>query len=349
VTASPGAGAAATHAATTDPGLAGPARAVFFGTGAFALPILAALLELPAIRVVGVVTAPDRPAGRGRLLTASPVATAAATRNVAILQPASLRDEAARAAVAALRPTLGVLADYGRIVPAPILDLPAHGFLNVHPSLLPRHRGAAPIAAAILAGDAETGVSIMRMDAGLDTGPLVAVETWPLAGTETSAELERHAAGVGARLLAGVIPAWLAGELPATPQADAEATLTRPLRREDGRLDGSEPARIAERKVRAYDPWPGAFLEIDRGGAARERVAILAATLTESEPDDEAGRLAAAGDGVALTTIDGRLRLRDVRPAGGRAMTSADWLRGRPSLVGARVLGSAAPPAEGRR
>lgn len=335
--------APAASAAATDRGPAGPTRTVFFGTGPFAVPILAGLLELPEVRVVGVVTAPDRPAGRGRLLAASPVARAAAARNLPLLQPPSLRDEAAREAIAALEPALGVLADYGRIVPTPILDLPPLGFLNVHPSLLPRHRGASPIAAAILAGDPQTGVSIIRMAAGLDTGPVVAAEAWPLGGTETAGELEARAAGAGAGLLARVVPRWIAGDTASTLQEEATATLTRPLRREDGRLDGSEPAVVGERKTRAYEPWPGAFLEIDRGGAAPDRVAILRASVGPTEPGDEAGRLVADGDGVALATAEGRLRLLDVRPAGGRAMTGVEWRRGRPALLEGRAL--AATPA----
>lgn len=315
-----------------------PARTVFFGSGPFAVPILEALLEVPAVRIVAAVTAPDRPAGRGRRATEAPLARAAAARNVPVLQPASLRGGDAVEAIDDLEPALGVLADYGRIVPQNILDLPGHGFLNVHPSLLPRHRGATPIAAAILSGDAEAGVTIFRMDAGLDTGPIVDAESWPLDGRETAPELERRAAEVGARLIARVVPGWLAGDLRAKPQSDELATLTRLLRRDDGRLDGRDAAAIVERRIRAYAPWPGTFIELaDTSGGVSERVAILHGAVGPSGDGDVPGRLVADDGGIALTTADGRLRILDVRPAGGRSMTGAAWRRGRPNLLGLPV------------
>jgi methionyl-tRNA formyltransferase len=336
MTASPPGDTAATAGDTATMGTpaTAPVRTIFFGSGPFAVPMLHALLGLPSIHVVAAVSVPDRPAGRGRAPASSPLSVSAAARNVPLLQPASLRTSEAVDAVAAYRPALGVLADYGRVVPATILELPARGFLNVHPSLLPKHRGAAPIAGAILAGDAETGVTIIRMDAGLDTGPIVAAEAWPLTGSETAPEVERRAAEVGARLLAGVIPAWLAGTAEARPQPSKGATLTKPLRREDGRLDGSEPAAASERRVRAFDPWPGTFIELERRDSAPDRVAVVRAGIAPAAPGDDPGHLVADGRGIALATIDGRLRLLDVRPAGGRPMTGEAWLRGRSELVG---------------
>lgn len=317
----------------------GPARTVFFGSGAFGVPMLDALLGSPAVQVVGVVTVPDRPAGRGRLLAASPVASHAAARNVPLLQPASLRDSAFASALADLAPDLGVLADYGRIVPAAVLDVPGHGFLNVHPSRLPRHRGATPIPATILAGDEEAGVTIIRMDTGVDTGPIVATEAWPLSGGETASELETAAAAAGASLLARTVPEWLAGTIEPQPQDGATATTTRPLARDDGRLDGSEAAALAARRIRAFDPWPGTFIE---AGLPPLRLAVLRAEAAPAQPDDVPGRIVADGRGVALTTVDGRLRLLDVRPAGGTAMRGEEWRRGRAALVGAAAVPRAA-------
>jgi methionyl-tRNA formyltransferase len=301
--------------------------------------MLDALLQLPDVRVVAAVSVPDRPAGRGRLLASSPLVAQAAARNVPVLQPATLRDAAFVDELRGLAPGLGVLADYGRIVPGAVLELPAHGFLNVHPSLLPRHRGATPIPATLLAGDPVAGVTIIRMDAGVDTGPIVAMESWPLSGAETGRELEARAAEVGAALLARTVAGWLDGTLEARPQDASAATLTRPLTREDGRLDGSEPAAASERRVRALDPWPGTFLEValPTGGAAL-RVAVLRAAVHPAAGGDGPGRLVADGRGIALATTDGRLRLLDVRPAGGTAMTGEAWRRGRPGLVGARVI-----------
>ncbi len=301
-----------------------PARTVFFGSGDFALPILEALLGAPDVHVVAVVTAPDRPAGRGGDLTATPVARRARELGLPLLQPSSIRDPEAIATIAAVRPELGILADYGRIIPTALLDVPIHGILNVHPSLLPRHRGATPIPAAILAGDPETGVTIIRMDVGLDTGPIVAAERWPLLDTETAPEVTARATDVGARLLMRSLAGWLAGSLTVEPQDDARATLTRPLRREDGRLDATRSARDLERVVRAYRPWPGAFLDTPIG-----RLAVVAATIAPSEAADLPGQLIRDGDGLALATADGRLRLIEVHLAGSREMAAAEFLRGR--------------------
>ena len=221
-----------------------------------------------------------------------------------------------------------MLADYGQIVPATLLD-PPFGALNLHPSLLPRHRGASPIPATIVAGDRETGVTLMRMDAGLDTGPIVAVERLPLDGSETAPGLEARLADLAADLLAGSLAPWLRGELPATPQAAEGATLTRPLRREDGRLDPSLPATDLERRVRAYLPWPGTFLEADG-----ERLVVGAASVAASRRNDVPGRLVRDGDLPAFTTTDGRLVLERVTPPGRRPMSGADYLRGRrPALA----------------
>jgi methionyl-tRNA formyltransferase len=302
----------------------GPARLVFLGSGAFAVTILEALAGAPEVVLVAVVSAPDRPAGRHGELTPTPVARRAGQLGIALLQPSRIRDPEAIAAIAALHPDVGVLADYGRIVPQAVLDIPPNGILNVHPSLLPRHRGASPIPAAILAGDRETGVTLIRMDAGLDSGPVVAVEAWPLAGMESAPEIEARAAAAGAALVLRSLPGWLAGKLIARPQGEAGATLTRPLRRDDGRLDGARSARELERAVRAYRPWPGSFLETPVG-----RLAVLAAAVEESERGDAPGGIAADGRGLVLMTAEGRLRLVEVQPAGGRPMSSVEFLRGR--------------------
>ena len=326
-------GPPAAHAAAT-----GPARTVFFGSGAFAVPALDTLLALPAVRVVGVVTVPDRPAGRKGTLTGTPVAIAARARGLPLLQPDSLRDDEALGAIKALKPDLGVLADYGRIVPQAILDAPGHGFLNVHPSLLPRHRGATPIQAAILAGDTRTGVTVIQMDAGLDTGPTVAAESFALDGSEGAPDVEARAAAIGAELLARVIPRWLAGELTAVPQNEAAATVTHPLRRDDGRLVPNLAAAELERRVRAMQPWPGAWLELAAGAdGAGDRIAVLRAAVAPPRLGDIAATLVDDDGGVAISTGSGRLRLLEVQPAGRKPMSGDAWRRGRPGLVGTGV------------
>ena len=304
---------------------------VFLGSGGFATPILAALAAHPSVDVVGVVTAPPRPVGRRAVLTRTPVHERADAAGLAIQTPERLRDPVALDAILALGPELVVLADYGQIVPAALLEL-RHGALNLHPSLLPRHRGATPIPAAILAGDAETGVTLMRMDRGLDTGPIVAVERVPLGAGEATPELETRLAAIAAALLARSLDPWLAGELPAQPQDDSTATLTRPLGRADGRLDPSRPAAALERQVRAYRPWPGTFLDLPGG-----RVGVLGARVVPSQAGDAPGRIVSDAAGPALATLNGRLLLDDVQPAGGRSMSGEAWLRGRPSIVGSHV------------
>jgi methionyl-tRNA formyltransferase len=332
-------------------------RAVFFGSGAFAVPVLEALATAPDVALVGVVSTPPRPSGRRAAPATTPVARVAASLGCPLLLPNRLREPAAVDAIAALQPAVGVLSDFGRIVPPAILDRFPHWILNLHPSLLPRHRGASPIPAAILAGDTETGVTLFRMDAGMDTGPVVAVDRVALSGDEDAPGLEDRLAAVAARLLRGSLGPWLRGDLEAVPQSDAGATTTRLLGREDGRLDPSLPAAILERHVRAYRPWPGTWIVTAAG-----RVAVLRAGLgpagtagAEAAPGGagaaggaaiDAGSAGAAGQlppgsivadgpGLALVAGDGRLlRLLEVQPAGGRAMDGAAFRRGRPAIVG---------------
>ena len=308
-----------------------PARVVFLGSGGFAVPILYRLAHWAEVDVVAVVSAPDRPAGRGRSLREGPVASVARKRSLPLLQPTRIRDAEAIDAIRRLRPDVGVLADYGQIVPQALLDVPGRGILNVHPSLLPRHRGASPIPAAILAGDAETGVSLIAMDAGLDTGPIVAVDRWPLSGDETASELEARAAGVGAGLVAKWIGPWLRGEVEATPQGDAGSTLTRPLRREDGALDVWLTAAELERRVRAYQPWPGSFLETPAG-----RLVVWHATPDGLTYETLPGTIGPGPD-LRVATAERWLRLDEVQPAGGRRMPGDAWLRGRPGVAGSVV------------
>ena len=307
------------------------ARVLFLGSGGFAVPSLAALLEQPAIDVVGVVSSPDRPSGRGGAVRAAPLAEFARGHELHLLEPERLRAPEAVEALLALRPELGVLADYGQIVPAALLAAIPRGMLNLHPSLLPRHRGATPIPAAILAGDHVTGVSLIRMDAGIDTGPLVAADEVRLDGSEAAVDLEVRLAEVAASLLARSIGPWLAGVLVARAQSERGVSLTRPLRRVDGRLDPARPATELERQVRAYQGWPGSFIETDAG-----RVVVLAAVLAP-EVQAEPGTLVADQSGLVLATAAGGLRLERVLPAGGRPMSGAELRRGRPGLVGAVV------------
>ena len=315
---------------------ADPTRTIFFGSGTFAVPILEALVALPGVRVVAVVTAPERPAGRSHALTSTPVALLARSLGLDVLQPTRVRAPEAVAEIARLRPDLGVLADYGQIVPRALLDVPPHGILNVHPSRLPRHRGATPIPSTIAEGDAEAGVTIFRMDDGIDTGPIVALDTWPLVGTERAPELEAEAARRGAQLLGATIDGWLAATLLARPQPADGANVTRPFRREDGRLDPSRPARELERRVRAHVPWPGSFVDTALG-----RVTVLAASVADTAGDEEPGRLVAHDGRFALTTSGGRLVFEEAQREGKRPIDGAAFLRGQRQLVNTGILGAA--------
>jgi methionyl-tRNA formyltransferase len=319
-----------------DPAPIRPARTIFFGSGAFAVPILESLVEREDLEVVAVVTPPDRPSGRGRRLQPPPAALAATRLDLRRVAVTRVRAPEAIETMAELMPDLGVLADFGQIIPAALIDVPRLGILNVHPSLLPRHRGATPIQATILAGDPMAGVSVMRMDAGLDTGPIVDARAWPLDGTETAPELEARAGVEGAALLGDLLAGYIRGERPARPQDPAAATLSRPLRREDGRLDPARSAVELERQVRAYQPWPGSHLETSAG-----RLAVMRAEVTGRRPGDRTGTLEIDDDGLALIAADGRLRLLDVLPAGGRLMSGAAYRRGHPDVVGQPVGGAA--------
>lgn len=318
---------------TTDDRPSGDAiRTLFFGSGGFAVPIFDALVDALEIELVGVVSAPDRPTGSRAEPTPAPVARRARALDLPLLQPAKLRAADAVEEVAALEPDFGVLADYGQIVPRSVLELPGHGILNVHPSALPRHRGATPIPATILAGDPVAAVTLIQMDEGLDTGPVVAQERWPLDGTETADTLEAEAARRAAALVRRTLAAWLSGRLTPTAQDEAGATLTRPLRREDGRLDPWRAAMELERQVRAYVPWPGTFVDTDVG-----RLIVHEVALGEGVPGDRPGTLVADDDGLALTTEAGRLRLLRAQLAGRRPIDAAALRRGAPGLVGLTV------------
>jgi methionyl-tRNA formyltransferase len=302
----------------------GRVRTVFLGSGGFGVPALDVLAGHPDIDLRAVVTAPTRPTKRGARVGSTPIEIRAQALGVAsVLSPERLRATDAVADVLRLDPELLVLADYGQIVPPSLLEL-RHGALNLHPSLLPRHRGATPIPAAILAGDAETGVSLIRMDAGLDTGPLVAQRRVPLGGDEVAPDLEVELARVAADLLADALVPWLRGDVPATPQPEDGATLTRPLRRADGRLDPARRAEDLERQVRAYQPWPGSFLDTRSGRIVVWRATVGPATGTRP------GTLGPTG----MSTVAGDLVLHEVQPAGGRRMTWEAFLRGRPGIVG---------------
>jgi methionyl-tRNA formyltransferase len=299
----------------------GCARIAFAGTPDFAVPCLRTLARA-GNRIELVLTQPDRPSGRGRRLTPSPVRQAAVEAGIEVLQPVRL-DAAARAALPAAAPELLVVVAYGLLLPQWLLDWPTRAAINVHASLLPRWRGASPIQQAILAGDAETGVSIMRMTPGLDRGPVYAETATPIAAAETAGELHDRLAQLGAGLLGDTLPSILDGTLVPRPQLAAGACYAPRIDKADARLDWLRPARELERRIRAFNPWPVA----EAATATGTRLRIWQAEVLPAGNSERPGTvLATAAAGIDVMTGDGVLRLQRVQPPGGRAMSAAAYL-----------------------
>ncbi len=320
-------------------------RVVFMGTPEFALPSLRALVE-GGYNIVGVYTRPDRLAGRGRALTPPAVKTAALDYGLPVFQPPGLRRPEAAEELASLRPDVIVVCAFGVILRQPVLDIPAKGVLNVHPSLLPRHRGASPIAAAILAGDEQTGVTIMLMDPGMDTGPILSQRAISISPWDTSGSLGERLAEVGAELLPEVLPRWLADEIEPQPQDDSLASQCSLLRKEDGAIDWNLPAIDIWRQVRAFNPWPGAFTTLAEQtlliweawplsvGSAGEPGAVLPLTPDQRQMlPPEAGEKEA----LAVQTGEGLLAVLRLQRAGRRSLAAAEFIRGQRDLFGRRL------------
>lgn len=303
-------------------------RLVFAGTPEFAVPCLEACRASGA-DVVAVFTQPDRPAGRGRKLTPSPVKQAALDAGIAVEQPESLKSAEAQQTLASYRPDLLVVVAYGLILPRKVLALPRLGCWNVHASLLPRWRGAAPIQRAILAGDARSGVDLMQMEAGLDTGPVLLQRRTPIAATDTGGSLHDRLATLGAEVLAEGLRRQFTGEpLVATPQSDEGITYAHKLDKAEAKLDFSRPAIELERQVRAFNPWP-----VAEGEIAGESVRIWAAHAIKLQQPATPGQLVAAGrDGIELACGQGALRITALQRSGGRRISAVDYLNARPEL-----------------
>ena len=313
-------------------------RVIFMGTPMPAAPVLERLCRTPGVEVVAVVTTPDRERGRGRRSEPPPVKEAALRLGVPAWQPAGLRSQQIQDRLAELGPDVIVVAAYGRLLPAPVLDLPPHGCLNLHPSLLPRHRGPSPVAAAILEGDEATGVSLMLLDEGMDTGPVIAQREYAFTGKETAGELTGALFAMGADLLAESLGPWTRGELPARPQGEAQATVTRKLERADGLADWPLPAETLARQCRAYAPWPGLYAQWEG-----KTLKLLSVTALPDHPTGAAspGRVIAAegGKGIYAVTGQGTLDLELVQLEGRRAVSGEEFLRGYPEILGACLGG----------
>jgi methionyl-tRNA formyltransferase len=310
-------------------------RVVFFGTPRFAVPTLEALLA-SRHEVVGVVTQPDRPRGRGQRVSDAPVKAAAIGHGLPVIQPATLRVPEVTASVAEWHPDLGVVAAYGQFIPQALLAVPRHGMINVHASLLPRYRGAAPVHRAILAGDTETGVTIMRVAPRLDAGAMFAKATVPIGPDETSDELEQILARAGASVLADVADAIAAGTAHEEPQDEAAATYAPRLTKEEGLIDWTLPAARIHDTVRGLFPWPHAY-----SYAGNERL-IIWKTAVRPLPErtsDPPGTLVHADDhGLSVAAGDGQtVAILELQPEGRKPMAARDFLRGHPLRPGTRL------------
>jgi len=303
------------------------------GTPEFAVPVLEALIG--QYQVVAVVTQPDRAAGRRRRVKSSPVKETALAHDLPLLQPPSLRRPEAAAELRELAPDVIVVAAFGQILPPEMLAIPSHSCLNVHASLLPRYRGAAPIAAAILAGEKQTGVTLMLMDEGMDTGPILAQAECKIEPQDTTGSLSVKLAHLGADLLVESLPRWLDGRIAPQPQDDSLATYCRIITKKDGLLDWFLPATALWLRVRAYHPWPGTYTYW-RGKLLK---ILCARPATIGPSSEEPGRVIGLDDGVAVVTGTDALLLEEIQLAGKKAMAVQDFIRGQRDFIGS-VLGS---------
>lgn len=304
-------------------------RVVFFGTPTLARSILEALVADTEIDVVGVVCQPDEPVGRKAVLTAPPTKQFAIEHKIPVFQPTKLKDETFLAAIDSLRADVAVVLAYGRILPQILLDRIPGGFINVHPSLLPKYRGPSPIQAAILNGDSVTGVSIMKLDAGMDTGPLLAQSKIDLTDDETSETLTKKVIDVSAPLVITTLKDYIAGTISPIPQSTEGVSICKMLSREDGKIDWNESATVIDRKVRALTPWPGTSTTWTIGGKeigvkilkTGVRSCLVPSKELIGVPRSESGKL-------LVHSADGTLEILQLQPAGGKPMTGAEFGRG---------------------
>ncbi|MGF1683448.1 methionyl-tRNA formyltransferase [Photobacterium minamisatsumaniensis] len=299
-------------------------RIVFAGTPDFAARHLAALLSSQH-EVIAVYTQPDRPAGRGKKLTASPVKNIAVEHNIPVYQPASLRNEEAQQELAALGADIMVVVAYGLLLPTEVLETPKLGCINVHGSILPRWRGAAPIQRSIWAGDTETGVTIMQMDEGLDTGDMLSIATLPIEATDTSATMYEKLAGLGPGALIECLADIASGSAVAIKQDDEQANYAKKLSKEEAKIDWAMDATAIERCVRAFNPWPMSYFTV-----AEQNVKVWQVAVVEGEHGQAPGTILSADkQGIVVATGKGSLRLIEIQPPGKKAMQAQDLLNSR--------------------
>jgi methionyl-tRNA formyltransferase len=325
----------ATHASDTVPAPPRPLRIVYFGTPQFAAPTLSALIA-SRHQVCGVVTQPDRPRGRGQKVTFSPVKTLALEHELPVIQPERLRDPGVEATLRAWAPDLGVVAAYGRLIPESLLELPPLGMINVHASLLPKYRGAAPVHRAVIDGAVETGVTIMRVVRALDAGNMLASVHRRIGASETSDVVEADLAKLGAALLVDVVDRLAAGPVFEERQDDMLATYAHKITKDEGLVDWTLPATYIHNRVRGLYPWPHAYAFLDG-----QRLILLSTTVDDTGSAEEPGTVVAVTREAlhVATGHGGRIAIRELQPEGRRAMRVSEFLAGRPVAPGARFTG----------
>ncbi|MBI4458387.1 methionyl-tRNA formyltransferase [Candidatus Uhrbacteria bacterium] len=312
---------------------------LYFGTSEFAVAALEALAASPSFRVIGVVTQPDKPVGRKGEIRRTPAAEAALRLGLPLHQFATLKDPSTAEAIRSMAPDLFIVAAYGKIIPASVLEIPRLGALNLHGSLLPKYRGASPIQAVILAGERQTGVTLMRMDSQVDHGPVLAAAKTPIADDDTHASLEKKLGAVAAELLIETLPAYVRGELTPKEQRHDDATFTKVLGREDGLVRWTvEDAAAIERKLRAYDPWPGAYA-VWLHAEKHLRLKLLKVSAIKKAPADApVGTVFRLDDGFpAVKAARGAIKLEQIQLEGKKPASGKSFLDGYAGLVGARL------------
>lgn len=308
-----------------------PLRTLFYGTSSFAVPALEHLLREPRIEIVAVITQPDKPVGRHAEVIHSPVKQVALAHGLTMKQYASIKEPQVQDELSALTPDIAVVVSFGQIIPSRILNLPRHGSINIHGSLLPKYRGSSPINAAILAGDTETGVTIMKMDAKMDHGPILVTFPEPIHPNDTADLLHDRLAEIGGKEIVDVLIKYSEGKITPQEQIEEQATYVKLLSREDGEINWNDPASLIERKIRAYHPWPGTYTFFEK-----QRLKILAAHLVQSIPQEaktsEPGTTLIQEESPVV--VCGRhdiLCLDQVQPEGKKPMSGKDFLRGKPN------------------
>ena len=304
-------------------------KTVFFGTPSFAVPFLQAMIDDPEIEVVAVVSQPDKPKGRKQKLQPTATKVVAQEHSIPVLQFPSLKKDEVVAELSALDADVFVVVAYGKLIPLNVINIPEEKIVNVHPSLLPRHRGPSPMQWSIAEGDQNTGVSIMLIDEGMDTGPLLAQESFDVDVHETYQTLEVRVHEVGAPLLIKTLKAYVAGDLTPTPQSEESVSLTRLLKREDGHISWTDSAERIERLVRAYQPWPGTWSLLPDG----QRLKILRATPLELTVDVPPGTLFEHNETLCVASENGAVQLDEVQLEGKQKTTGREFLLGHPDVL----------------